>query len=135
MARTPAKMEGEQQQRRAPPPPPPRGVTLRSTSAVAAANASIVSVAKVASPSTSTSSGVPAVNRIHPKQAMPTDHLVRSLMKENLPTELAGTCGAQPHSSSSSKQQGYLETRYAYSVNGILGSAAQASAAAAFFAR
>lgn len=30
---------------------------------------------------------------------------------------------------------GYLETRYAYSVNGALGSAAQASAAAAFFAR
>ena len=29
----------------------------------------------------------------------------------------------------------YLETRYAYSVNGILGSAAQATAAAAFFAR
>lgn len=31
--------------------------------------------------------------------------------------------------------QQYLETRYAYSVNGALGSAAQASAAAAFFAR
>ena len=127
---------GEQQQRRAPPPPPPRGVTLRSTSAVAAAAASIVSVAKATNssspPSSTCSSSVAAVSRIHMKQPMPTDHHVRSLMKENLPTELAST-GAQPHSSK--QQQGYLETRYAYSVNGILGSAAQASAAAAFFAR
>lgn len=127
-----SKVEGE---RRAPPPPPPRGVTLRSTSAVAAASASIVKVTNPSSSSSSSSSSsVPVAGRLHFKSSNgPSDHHVRSLMKENLPTEspsLAVHPGKQQQ-----QQQGYLETRYAYSVNGILGSAAQASAAAAFFAR
>jgi hypothetical protein len=57
-------------------------------------------------------------------------------MKENLPSELVtGLPVQQPQQPPQHHPQGYLETRYAYSVNGILGSAAQASAAAAFFAR
>lgn len=133
-------MEGEQ--RRAPPPPPPRGVTLRSTSAVAAASASIVNGTKVTNPSSSSSSSssssvpVASASRLHLKTGnggMPSDHHVRSLMKENLATTESPSLAVHPKQQQ--QQQGYLETRYAYSVNGILGSAAQASAAAAFFAR
>lgn len=153
-----SRMEGADQ-RRAPPPPPPRGVTLRSTSAVAAAAASMVTASKVThtqpplpSASLSSASSAPAINRMQHNPLKPSgmpssvDHLHhRSLMKENYPMDLTSlsSSSASGHQQQSpvhltkqqQAQQGYLETRYAYSVNGILGSAAQASAAAAFFAR
>jgi hypothetical protein len=132
MARTTAKMETSEQ-RRAPPPPPPRGVTLRTTSSVVATTPTGATHPPSLIP-ISTSS---AANRLHIKSTHPltpiaSNPLTKVLMKEHLPAELVT---ASPVQQQQQHPQGYLETRYAYSVNGILGSAAQASAAAAFFAR
>lgn len=133
MTRT--KVETMTDQRRAPPPPPPRGVTLRSPSAVIAPSGAFGTAHPPSSIATSASTS--AVNRlpfktsnaVAPNAIAPT---IKPVMKEHVPAELSAGLSVvqQQH-----HPQGYLETRYAYSVNGILGSAAQASAAAAFFAR
>lgn len=133
MTRT--KVETMADQRRAPPPPPPRGVTLRSPSAVIAPSGAFGTAHPPSSIATSASTS--AVNRlpfktsnaVAPNAIAPT---IKPVMKEHVPAELSAGLSVvqQQH-----HPQGYLETRYAYSVNGILGSAAQASAAAAFFAR
>lgn len=128
MARTKVEMMADQ--RRAPPPPPPRGVTLRSPSAVIAPSGAS---ATARPPSMIPTSTVSAVNRLHFKtaNAVSTTPTPSPVIKEHVPAEpVAGLPVVQQQ-----HPQGYLETRYAYSVNGILGSAAQASAAAAFFAR
>jgi hypothetical protein len=79
-----------------------------------------------------------AVNRHHFKSTNPAPSAriapVAKVIKENLPSELVTGLPVQQQQPQHHPQS-YLETRYAYSVNGILGSAAQASAAAAFFAR
>ena len=129
MARTTAKMEASEL-RRAPPPPPPRGVTLRTTA----------SGATPIGP-THPSSLIPvstSVNRLHLKSGahpapISITPIAKVMMKEHLPVEMV--TGLTVQSPQQQHPQGYLETKYAYSVNGILGSAAQASAAAAFFAR
>lgn len=95
----------EGKERRTAPPPPPRGVTLRHPPQSTTSAASCVSA--------------PAGPVAHRRATVK----IHRLSKEILPAE------------GPADRVTYLETRYAYSVNGILGSAAQASAAAAFFAR
>lgn len=107
------------QKKATPPPPPPRGVTLRSTSAVAAAISAHNGGA-----------GVGAHHRNNKyKENQPSSSAQAEPSHRHLTAAPVGGTAHQPGTT------GYLETRYAYSVNGILGSAAQASAAAAFFAR
>ena len=93
--------------RRVPPPPPPRSGPSAVRPIPAPKPAKLVSGAE------------------------PSGRIVKTSLKENQPAVAV----ANNPPTSSAAANGYLETRYAYSVNGILGSAAQASAAAAFFAR
>lgn len=126
-------------ERRVPPPPPPRGVTLLSAS-----------LRTPPSSSSSTTSSCPGIGlhaadqQLHVFSGKAKSELGRATemisadyhkRQQQQPRHVQQFVSVNDDRADSNKRATYLETRYAYSVNGILGSAAQASAAAAFFAR